>query len=349
MLMSEYRSQKEIDPEHPRPLRIFPMLLLVGAGFLATATLFNEFVTKPYWQPYLGNYSLRLAALSEHGGSVNAVFVGSSHLLTAVNPLVVDAADGSHLRSFNLSIVASSLASERNSLKFLVEADLPELRYVFIEPMMMPANYRNAFSNRIRYFWTSENTRIAAQKHWNSNLPLWESVADLIKTGLTWQLHMANFGVAPDILDPRLPSKKVIETTWEARGHTPWKGPEFDSDFTKLPDLNTLYRERSESEMRVIDEYLQLVDATGARPVFIFPPVRRNVGRLRAIRDGVAQRYPDVPILDYLPDTNPLPLYFEKSMWGDWDHINKAGAARFSKILSTDIEQLDSTKAPAKN
>jgi hypothetical protein len=348
--MTEYRSQKKNDPVQSSHLTVLPVLLLVAAGFLVTAALINEYVTKPYWRPYLGNYSLRLAALSEYGRSVNAVFVGSSHMVTDINPRIVDAASGGQLRSFNLSIIASSLAAERYSLKFLVDAELPNLRYVFLEPMLMPVAYRkNAFTARARYFWNLENTRIAARKRWNTNLPLWQRVVDSTAMGFMWLLHMANFGAVPDIVNPQLPNKDLTEAAWKARGHSPWQSANVESDFTRLPDLDAAYRARSESELRVIDEYLQFVDTAGAEPIFLFPPARRDVGRLRAFRDAVVRRYPGVLVIDYLPDANPLPLYFEKSLWGDHDHLNQAGAREFSKLLASDIEQLGLAKAVAEN
>ena len=101
--MPEYRSQlnSKLKPSHPVVTLL--TILLVFVGYVVGSLTINQLIAQPYWHPKLTT-TKQMQALNLFGDEVDMVFVGSSHTLAGVNPLVFDANRDAVAPSFNLRL-----------------------------------------------------------------------------------------------------------------------------------------------------------------------------------------------------------------------------------------------------
>jgi hypothetical protein len=350
--MSEYRSQRDINNKNWHPVSVGRSLLLILLGFFVTAVILNNFVTRNFWVPYLGNYTPRIAALSEFGSSVTTVFVGSSHVLHSIHPPTFDAVSkqqGADESSYNMAEAGAIMPVQQNTLRTLGALQLENLDYVIFEPMLMAIpvsppfvqGYQSAFSTRNRYLYTSDVSIDTIKMRWASDRSLANRLGTTAAIVFVWLVHESNLGVLRDILlSPDEDSKSIAES-WEQRGFTGEARPQTVAmDFSAPPELTTGYRDISETELQMLDRFVRLIKDAGAEPVFYFPPNRNVLGKVRAVRDATITRYPDIKFLDYTFDVNPIDIYSDESLWFDNAHLNKAGAITFTKIFAEDWHAL---------
>jgi hypothetical protein len=346
--MSEYHSQVQVTDTHHKPAGILFTLVLVLIGFVLTAVLINRSVTQTYWHPEIDDYSRRSAALLQNGSQIDTVFVGSSHLLHGISPRTFDKGTtqlGSATNSYNLAQFGAVYPLQRHTLLQIQTMNSDNLRYVVFEPMlfMIPSApplseaYANIFSTRNRYLYNLDAMQDTLRMRMASNRSLAKRLAGAGLIGFAWLVHESNLGVLRDLWLPVENSTISIDEAWENRGYfaSP-KEQQPGLDFSNPPNPNDDYRTYSETELQGLDSLLEIIRATGAKPILLYPPVRKAVGRQTALVEATRARYPELIVLDYTYNADPLALYDDKAYWRDTSHLNKRGAEVFSTILAKD-------------
>jgi hypothetical protein len=342
--MPEYLHQRSNHHRAQKKTKLLMLIAMALTGCAMGIMIINKAITQKYWDPNLGKYSTRLMGLSMHTDEIDIVFVGSSHVLYSVNPLEFDSNRDQQDAgaSYNMGVEAAFMPVQLHTLRKLQEFQMPRLRYVFFEPMLLdvpfpgPAEFANAFTPRNRYLYNLEYTRIAMASRWFSNRSLVKRLGGVAAIGTAWAIHTSNVGVIADLLLRQNPvSTGQSEWAWSQRGrNSKLEVKEFEQD--RIPDLEAGYRTVSEAELVVLERMLAEIELAGAEPVILLPPNRSRAGWTRAIRDAVQERFPNVMMLDYSFDTNPLELYFQPDLWADVDHLNEDGAKAFSALLARD-------------
>lgn len=344
--MPEYDQQIEITNQPVTPTTIGGYLLVAALALLTGFLCINVFITRPYWEPDLGSLSSRLAALAEHGDEIDTIFIGSSHIGSAINPLIFDeanAAAGAPTRSFSLWMPNNTFGETAFLLEYIQGLQLPNLRHIIIEPrlervpeMGMTKAYANAYSSRVRYIFDFERSLETLRFIGATDESARMKAAEATQLMMIFGIHLSNLGVLHDLAFIRGEPASSAEG-WEYRGHElPKAEVPLPPDKLQPPDINRRYREISAAEKNALTTLVEQVRATGAEPVFLFPPTRRTVGPSRAIRDALAEQHPDVRRIEYLYEESYHPIYDQRYYWVDGGHLGLNGSRHFSELFSRD-------------
>jgi len=354
--MPEYRSQQSNYRLRSGAGRIASALGLFTLCFWATAALINSEITQKHWQPDLGQYSSRLAAVAQHKDELTDVFVGSSHINNGIYPIAFNRvmnAGGISTSAFNLSNFGPTIPLQLHTLRQLQQLQPARLRHVYLEPILTvipvspfnPDAYENLFSTRNRYFYDSANSRRMTALRWQSDRPLMERALGVFLIQAAYLIHASNLGVMGDLWLYRTPPEDTSYELWSLRGYGFPQNPQVTNKPLDRLNLEDGYREIMPLEQDILAELIALIEATGARPVLLFPPARKAIGKQRAVRDEILQLFPHVAVMDYTADTNPISLYSDQSLWADVDHLARSGAVKFSEQVAQDRMKLQPTPA----
>lgn len=348
--MSEYDQQIDCSIECVGNVRRVAYVGLGLLGLVAGCLLINSLVTRVFWKPDLGTLSDRIAVLREHRDEIDTVFIGSSRIQSAVNPLLFDeqmAAAGLSSSSYNLWIPGSAYADLLFALGAIGEANLPNLKYVVIEPLLKTApdlrigqDHNNAYSARVRYVYTPERIVPSLALARDSLRPLQARINDMFVLTSIGAIHLSNLGVLPDIFlhEPR--SEPVQDNAWSYRGH---ELPKDEATLTiegfadTEPQIDAGYRVLGETEARALARFIARTRQLGAEPVFLIPPSYVDIGEQRAIYESLVTRFPDIAVISYIVDEPRQALYDNPGYWVDnRGHLGLNGSRYFSTQLARD-------------
>jgi len=343
---------------HAGKFAFLGVLTLIGL-ILACITL-NALVTRPYWAPYMGALSDRLAAIESHREAIDSVFIGSSRVGSAINPVLLDelnAGAGFESTSFNLSLTNNSYAGASFLLDKLGEISLPNLRYVLIEPgiALIPNmgfvtnRMSNVYSSRVRYIfdYTRSNKSIAIAR--GNGDPLRRKFSNIGGLIYVFGIHMSNLGVAHDIYTDSAIARGQSTDFWPSRGYlTPNDVSTLPPGMPTAANLDGGYCQLNEVEVEALAELINKIHELGAEPIFFFPPSLAGIGLQRALREAALAYFPDIEIIEFVYDNEQQhhPIYDNRKYWVDRNHLSETGNRYFTDFLSESWRKLSAEPAP---
>lgn len=334
--------------------QVLILALAFTAGLCGGALALNRLITRPFWHPALGRFDAIAADVYALRDRIDVLFVGTSHVMTNVDPRRFDEAAGTF--SYNASVEGLRVAERDWLLGKALASGLTKLRYVLVKPdQWLHTDVTNAFSTRARYFDTLEEAVHDGRARLAENKPLVPyrvGTAGMIAFGTL--VHHANLGVLAELLLPAKPWHDTAGagvrheggrwTLGETRGFDPlalgdqrnFGGRRLDEPYpVDAGQLDAPSREYSASEIAELARLFAQIRELGAQPVVFVPPVGND--HLVETRDLVAAlraHFTDVPLLALDYSSGHRELYGKLSFWDDWNHLSPEGAALFTSLLA---------------
>jgi hypothetical protein len=337
------------------------ILLVLGsvAAFLVVCLLINLSITRYFWQPDLGSYSDRIAALNLNKDKVDTIFIGSSHVQYGVNPILFDEVaqrEGLSTSSFKISLQALSVPWIFQSLEELNGIDFPNLKYVIVEPRLATIQgtkfrktWNNALSLRTRFISGVDNSQAGAALLWSSQVPTKRKLLDGVNLLHNLWLNLANLGVLQNVLIQQPGDVEIVKLEWESRGGVPSAAGSVRPNLNLAPpDWTAGHRQLSGPEKEVLAGIITRVEKLGAKPVFIFVPGRVAPGLRVALLEEAQRGHADVRVIGETESALDTDYYERRELWWDDNHMNQEGADIFSAEIARQMADIENRLPPAK-
>lgn len=292
----------------------------------------------------------KLAFFRRHADDYDTLVVGSSLIHRQVSPRAYDAelaARGLQARSFNFGVLGMMPPESYFLLEEILATRPPNLRYVYLELTGLQAQVKREHARRFDYWhslrYTADVLRAIAANDWNLRAKLdqagrhLEAMArNLLHVGqgrallesITREVDPAALG--PDG-DGWLSTEDDRTNRMELRRR---ELEDFDEGALEgrvraLRGSGSAGRQEGEVGLELLARAVARVRAAGATPILLVPP---RLERLGALLESVRSRL-DVEVWAFNdPDRYPE-LYLPEHRF-DTEHLNKPGAALFSRALA---------------
>lgn len=282
-------------------------------------------------QPYIRFFSERLTVFESRRDEYNLVFIGSSHLRSAIDPLLFDrltAEAGYPCNSFNFSLRGIQLPEMLHLLRRIRSLRPANLDWVVLEPRTWTyIRTVNIKHQRLVYFHDIPSTVMALQSAYHQA----DSPADRFTA---CRIHLQQFGyrltnqglarsLITGLYHGNSPARaELLQQVLSRQGYNPRKGRIFNLANRRFYEEDVRAFASGYRKTPLPPEYTALlarlvreVEALGARPVFLFPPVIGAPFELELPVDMVR-----------LDDVERYPELFAIENRYDMEHMNTTGA-----------------------
>lgn len=358
-----------VDRDTPPPGRTTFMVGLGLAGFFTTAALLRPFVPWPEERAMRAKYE----HFAAHKQEFDAVYIGSSRMLRAIDPRIVDAevtARGQPFRSFNFGLDGMMALESDFVMQKLLELEPEHLRLVLFEANTWYGGFDNPgtdpHSQRSVFWHTPGQTARALETLWLSDHPLWERMV-LAGTHIevaAW--NVANYGQGTRILGhvrgtdrDAIGAEIPVEEIAEARGYQPMEGltdkfhtegrqvfldalKNYKEVIATIPEGNARQGTLATYNFGALHAQYRAVESHGAELVYVVMPGRSGTPDPVALH---AQGH--VPRLMHFNQPDRYPSIFEIDRRFDLGHLSRKGAEDFSRLLADSI--VDELQRPKGN
>lgn len=289
----------------------------------------------------------------------DVVFIGTSRVQRHIDPLVFDRAlaeRGLAARSYNLGLPKMSALEGAHLIERLRQRRPRRLKLVVLEPTLYFYDAENWATDRalalhdwpgtclaVRLAWASEGRRQAGiGRQLRAITPHLLSFAcrtaglrrgDRFFRPQTSPPHMAAAGVSRDEKRRGFSPLPVVEPSLKADD---WR-QRFRGFMATAVDWTGT--QLSSEEVFYFEDVIQHIRQAGARPVFLLGPKVKRDSHTAAVYTTHQRKLRDVALIDHLRSHSDPALY-DLSLWHDFDHLNAAGAAMFSRRLALQLEPL---------
>ena len=354
-----HTAKAEIHAHSRRRLLLAGLLLLLS--FIGTCAGISYLARGWPGSPPLPVLDAKLADLARHGGGVDTLFIGSSHVATQLDPVSVDAgaaAQGCSMHSYNLGVPRLNWLEQRYLVRRTRALALPHLRWVFMDlPLNTVIPLDHMSDDRIRYFSHPDDMRTAFDDLWS--VPhsilgrLWRTVTLFLafaydETG-TGDLVSALFKPPINAVD----ADEVSRIDFTRRGFMPLsvdklRGaalarraefmldgmPEFKRRLAELladtGPATPLPAYRLDAIRALVRQAHTLAPAIG---LLIMPsPLAGDVDEDRALQQAWPALAPDIPLLNF-NDPRRVPEFADSRLWYDDAHLQEPSAVALSRQI----------------
>lgn len=297
----------------------------------------------------------KLEHLRRHAEVYDTLFVGSSTLYRGVSPAVYDAelaARGIAARSFNFGVLGMVPPETYYLLERILALRPPRLATVYLELAFFQKRVKRTHSRRFDYWHTPAQTanvlRAIARSEWPWEWKVSQSARHLESLArrtfhvgqgrALGQALLAPFGALEfdaELLGPH--QDGWLSTEDDAsnrmklrRGEVAGAADDFLADeVARLRADDTPGRRESVVGLRALAEAVARVRASGATPILLVPPcLDRRSGLIEFARGRLG-----VEVLAF-NDPDRYPELYSPDNRFDHGHVNKEGAAAFSRALA---------------
>ncbi len=287
-------------------------------------------------EPYIRFFSERLTVFESQKDEYNLVFIGSSHLRSGIDPLLFDrltAEAGYPCKSFNFSMRGIQLPEMLHLLRRIRTLRPADLKWVVLEPRTWTyIRTVNIKHRRLVYFHDVPSTLMALRGAYHQA----KSRADRFPA---CRIHLQQFGyrltnqglarsLITNLYHGNSPARaELLQQVVTHQGYNPRKGCTFNLANSRFYEENVqtfasnyrkspLKPELAELLARLLCE----IEAMGAKPIFLFPPIMGSPYELELPADSPAV---DIVRLD---DVERYPELFALENRWDMEHMNTIGA-----------------------
>lgn len=308
------------------------------------------------------------AAFEAHADEYDVVFIGTSRVQRHIDPRIIDrtlAEQGVAVRSYNLGLPKMSALEGAQLIERLHHRCPRRLKLVVLEPTLYLYDAENWATDRAmaEHDWLS--TRLAVRLTWASEdrrqTSTWGKLQAVAPHLLSFVCRTAGLRRADQLFmpDTNLQSEgATVRGAISAAVRTP-----SDDDrrgFAPLPvatpasqqeawqqrfrrfmatEVEWNGSELSSAELLYFDRLIQQVRQAGAQPVFLLGPKVKRDSHTAAVYASHNRELCDVALIDHLRSHGDATLY-DLRFWHDFDHLNAAGAALFSRELANELAPL---------
>lgn len=292
-------------------------------------------------------YSAKYDGLMKMKKEVEVLFVGNSHAHYAISPLHI-----SRFKAYNLAMVSQQLYFDKRLTMKAIGEGVTNLRYLFISvdyhSLHTSSQYeRNAWSfyaNGIRYKDQDYRKEILSPFIWGYTPRVSYTIA---RRALKWRLKYGDEAV------PFHVERGVNVTDSLTGGFLGFEGTK-ESSFTpsEYRKLANEFREDTTSGERAavladLHQFIRYLKERDIEPILFSSPTYREYNQTldsaqiaRNLHDieTICREY-DIPYWRYDNDAR-----FTREDFFNPDHLNKQGAAKFSRILDERLYQLSAVQ-----
>ena len=318
-------------------------------------------------KPNLGLFSKKVDFLAENHDRYNVLFVGTSMIYRAIDPVVLQrvAADqGCDVRAFNLGISKLRLTELRHIRDQLSADKIGGYDLIVLSPMAASGiNVANWPSSRVQHFSDWEGYKTSLIDLWEypatKRLPRMVYYSALLSGAFMyrqlgigrligslegWPGSIANNNTG-DVFDGGAildfsrhgfvalddePDEQFVrrqDGMIHAVGH-------FEYLKTSNPDIAQFQGASAERAWRRYERSMDYFADADVPILMLLPPMAARRNQDRALADYAAAQ--GMPLLNY-NQIDRYPALFENENWFDYYHTSKAGAVAVSELLGNDI------------
>lgn len=304
----------------------------------------------------------KLRSFSAYKNHYNTIFIGSSRMYRHVVPGIFDRTMRSYgypIQSFNFGVYGMHVPETYFLLKKILAMKPENLKWIFVELYDLQLNIPNdnIRTDRVIYWHTLQHTLwiykliLASDDHVFRKLnhfrdhtqPLLYNVINLGKADV---LINYIFPQVKSITHKSIPSKDIVFRSPGADGYLSLED-EHDHYFQQrheeyLRDLNYYMKtvdamtQKSQQtthlepyELNIIDEFIKIIQASKAIPIFIITPLLEKQDHYIA-----AYQKGHLPTLFAFNDPVAFPDLYSPNSRFDQAHLNEQGAQKFTMYLA---------------
>lgn len=327
-------------------------------AFLVAASLLNQIIPSPAIPPNVTFVSPKYAHYQAQKDEYNVLFFGSSRVYNHIVPEEFDAAAaaaGAAVHSFNFGIPAQRALSGYVLMKEILKTPPKNLKWVFIETPLDPGYepIQNARTNRVIYWHTAENTRIALRYILTSDeTPLRKAVLAFSHL-LPFAYNEFNIG---RLFYQWIPvqnfteeEQTVSQQALAQRGYYPLSDeadPKRQDFLAHLVRYEQSVEDLTEQKARIdrrathvsrgqrwlLQALVAQVRSVGAEPIFIVPPTLEPQYELHR-----AHRLGYLPTLLSYNDPAAYAAFYALDNRHDAEHLNDQGSRQLSQQIAADL------------
>lgn len=347
-------------------------------SFLLTMALLQAAMAHWLSPPRSLELEAKWADFEAHADDYDVVFIGTSHVQRQIDPRGVDstlAEQGLAVRSYNLGLPKMSALEGAQLVERLGRRRPRRLRLVVLEPTLYLYDADNWATDRAMAEHDWPGARLAVRLTWASECrrqtSTWAKLRAIAPHVLSFLCRTAGLrrgdcfffpaeDFSPDYSgDCPQHTKQASEAV---RASSPQRFVRSDDlrGFVPLPIAKSSRQESgwrhrfrlfmttavdwggvglSSEELLYFDGVLQHIRQAGARPVFLLGPKVKRDSHTAAIYTSHRRELRDVALVDHLRSHGDATLY-DLRFWHDFDHLNAAGAALFSRQLALELAPL---------
>ena len=349
--MAEYRNFRAGGSE-VRLSTTFYNCFFVFCSFIITCAVFNQAISQRFWQPDLGEISLKLEAFGESDQPNSILFFGSSHINYAVSPAAVDKilnVQHPEISSYNLGISGMTLSEREHMLREALRINGNKTKFVVIElELRTTPLFANLQTKRKRFFASPEFVSSALWAKLDSRRPLKKRLIASGMIGTTFLLNQLNLGVGSDILLP--PANKPKLHSEYQFSNAGWRDGEallakrnldrISDSIARASKEKVVPRELTEAEFASMESDLKIIEASGCTPVILFPPACLGLDDVYSIRNRILQSFPELVVIDTTPESPEWRLFCQPELWIDEAHLSKSGAEIYSQLIAQQLNAI---------
>jgi hypothetical protein len=332
---------------------------ITAIAFIVAALLLNQIIPSPPIPSNVVFIGPKYDYYKVHKDEYDTLFFGSSRIYSHVIPEVFDQtaqSQGLSLNSYNFGIPAMRAIDSTVLLEEVLANPPKNLKWVFFESIL-DKGYEpipNARTQRAIYWHNWKNTKFAAQYILQSNESLPSKALLLTSHFLPFLYQQLNIG---RVFNQVLPSEFSAEEQQVAAEFTATEGYYGLSDEADpkrqaflqdqagyLGQVETLKSAMADpnadltlsaNKKMLLSRVIQIVEATGATPIFVEPPSLHPEKDFQAAQDQSTIK----TLLSY-KDPVKFPQLYATAQRHDADHLNDAGSREFTRLLAEDFSQI---------
>ncbi len=327
--MSRRRRKKNIDRN--KILTIAKVMGAILVGLLIFSFLTGLLQPKYYFSTEAASPETEMwkSFYSQEKNSMDIVFLGSSHVYNAINPVQFE--EETALSGFDLSTSNQDLSISYYLMKELLRYQSPKYIvmdvYGFeLEPYEKTSSYKRTFDDMK---WSS--VKMSAILDWLPHME-GESLLPRIFTLLDYHSRW------DELTDADLNGKKY-ETT--EKGYCPYEGSEKGEsiDYSGIDGTDETLMELSQEELSYFYKIVHLCEKNNIQLILIKTPDSAwTEGKHQAISNLAAAM--KLTFIDYNKNAEITDLGLDASSdWRNSRHLNSNGAAKFTAALAEDIKK----------
>ena len=347
-------------------LCIFRNILLSLIIFFSSSFLIKKFLL--FHQKdlsYIPLVSEKLEHFKANKDNYDVLFIGSSRVYRQVDPVLFDARlsqQGHNIQTFNFGFYGMKMPETYFWLEKIIDLQPKNLKWIVIEANLdnVYENLDNARNNRVMYWHTPKHTAntikyiagsddslprklVSVYSHiipffYNSiNLGDFSKIF-LSSTGLSQ--HQISEASYSNYLGESLSGYKALDDE-SGQGYK-ITNKKFRENFNAFQQQVVRFEKAIENDTVALDpsrrelirQFTDLVESSGATPMFIIPPkLKTEAHVLRLYQDG------HIDSLLAYNDPEKYADFYELEYRFDRAHLNKKGAEEFTRLIAEDFEQ----------
>lgn len=340
--------------------------LLLGCGaFLIVAAVMYSLT------PWPSDYGLKakFEFFAEHKDDYDILFFGSSVIYRSIVPEVIEdelqlGGDGQRSRCFNFGNPGMRAFETNHLLKEALALRPARLRWVVVEARHWQDSVfaEHAWTKRAAHWHSTDALALSLESVRLSNADSAEKISMAADHLLHWAWKHTAYGRGTDIVlsllgidDTQIEKERLSansgyraleeeEDEQFARRHAIFleNQGKFERGVATLERANRKPGTLEGYNLKALESQVAAIRAAGAEPVYIIPPgppgLVSEPAVLRLLQGG------QIPALFVYNDPVKFPRLYSVNLHFDSNHLNRAGAAYFSRILGRDLAALMSKR-----